>query len=68
MFNSNIIRILVMLNKKRNIYKHITFIKMKTLIQHMGLNQSRFSWVGNCAIRKSDNRLPYTKLGDIIFE
>lgn len=68
MFNSNIIRIFTTLNKKHNIYKHITFIEMKTLIQHMGLNQSTFSWVGNCAIRKSDNRLPYTKLGDIIFE
>ena len=30
----------------------------------MGLNLSTFSWVANCAIRKSDNRLPYTKLGE----
>ena len=41
---------------------------MKTLIQHMGLTQSTFSWVANCAIRKSDNKLPYIKLGDKIFE
>lgn len=39
---------------------------MKTLIQHMDLTQSTFSWVANCAIRKSDNRLPYKMLGDVI--
>ena len=37
---------------------------MKNLIQHMGLNLSTFSWVAVCAIRKSDNRLPYEMLGD----
>jgi hypothetical protein len=37
---------------------------MKNLIQHMVLNLTTFSWVANCAIIKSDNRLPYEMLGE----